>query len=408
MFEIISKWIRKVSNEFVHSIAFFPAVISVLFLLLAVVALELDVQGVGDFLNREVKWLTLRDASTARTIVATVAAAMISVTVFSFSMVMVVMNQTASQMSNRMLDIIIGNSTQKVVLGFYIGTIVYSLFILSNIREIDDHTSIPSLSIYLALLITIFDMFLFAYYIHHVTQYFKHEQLIQAIHVKTCKAVRKFYQHSTPPDKAITGAGMQILSNRSGYFQRFGTDRLLKVCKENDLVVSFLRKPGEYVVKGDPLYEVISDDGLKPNVEKAITLAVDFFYGQEIDKNPFYGYKHLMEVAIKALSPGINDPGTAILSIHALTDLLVDAAGRPDKLHFADDKGAVRIVLPVYSFEDLLNLTIKPIRDYGRKDRQIREALHKMIDVLSRHVPKQRRQQVEQLRTILDPIEAAS
>lgn len=401
MFEVVSKWIRKVSNKFIHSIAFFPALISIAFLLLGLGALELDLHGIGTFLNREFKWLTLKDASTARTILATVSAAMISVTVFSFSMVMVAMNQTASQMSNRMLDIIIGNKTQKIVLGFYIGTIVYSLFILSNISDTQGATTIPSLSIYLALLLTIVDMFLFVFYIHHVTQYFKYEQLIQSIHQKTSKSLHGFYSKTTLPGKDQASSRITVSAQRSGYFQRFGVDRLLKLCVEHNMKICFLRRPGEYVIKGEPLFEMSRDSDVEPHMENAVALAIDFFNGQEIDKNPFYGYKHLMEVAIKALSPGINDPGTAVLSINALTDLLVEVSDRPSRVGFADADGKVRIILPVYGFTDLLDLSIKPIWDYGRKDRQICNALEDMLEVLTRHVPVERRPPVEKLRKMI-------
>ena len=104
MNENIFKGLRKLYNKFIHSVAFFPAAMGLFFLGLAIIALELDEAGIGQQLNYKIKWLTLKDAATARTIVATIAAGIISLTVFSFSMVMIVMSQAASQMSNRMLD----------------------------------------------------------------------------------------------------------------------------------------------------------------------------------------------------------------------------------------------------------------------------------------------------------------
>ena len=123
------KWIRKYYSKTVNSIAFYPALISLGFLLLSILMLELDFSETGKQLKSQLSWLSLRDASTARSILTTIAGGIISLTVFSFSMVMILLNQAASQMSNRMLDSMIGNRFQQIILGFYIGTIVYSLFL---------------------------------------------------------------------------------------------------------------------------------------------------------------------------------------------------------------------------------------------------------------------------------------
>lgn len=126
-------------------------------------------------------WLTLKDAETARSILSTIAGGIISLTVFSFSMVMIVLNQAASQMTNRMLESMIGNRFQQFVLGIYIGSIVYALFLLSNIRDINSGKYIPALCIYLLLLLTVADILIFIYFLHYVTQSVKFETIIDRV-----------------------------------------------------------------------------------------------------------------------------------------------------------------------------------------------------------------------------------
>jgi uncharacterized membrane protein len=321
MAEGIFKWIRKFYNKFLHSIGFMPAVMGIGFLLLAVGAMELDSTGIGLKLNKQFKWLMLTDADTARTIVGTVAAGIISLTVFSFSMVMIVMNQAASQMSNRMLDNIIGDKVQKFILGFYIGTIVFSLFLLTNISETENGVNVPSLSVYFLLLLTMFDIFLFIYFLHYITQSFRYEQLIQRIHKRTTTTLTKLaYDNKASTDLNRLENGIQIVSDRSGYYQGFDEKRLLKFAVKNDVILQFLHPIGTYILKGSPLLK--ASGSIKKEQLQKMLLDIDFYYGQEIDKNAYYGFLHLTEVAVKALSPGINDPGTAVLSINALTDLL--------------------------------------------------------------------------------------
>ena len=375
------KWIRKYYNIFIHSIGFLPAALGLLFLLIAIGTMELDAVGWGIELNERFKWLTLEDAETARTIVSTVATSIISLTVFSFSMVMVLMNQAASQMSNRMLDNIIGDKTQKLILSFYVGTIVYSLFLLINISESENQTLVPAISVYFLLLLTITDIFLFIYFLHYITQSFRYEQLIQRIHMRATDTLEGLDRNTNAA--IATGnetGGKEILSQESGYYQGFDEKRLLSFTEAHGLVIRFLHPVGTYILKGTPFLAITG------NVEeqdlKKILLEIDFYYGQEIDKNAYYGFFHLTEVAVKALSPGINDPGTAVLCIHALTDLFSRIIQQPITAEIKDGQGKTRIVTRQFSVEELFDRSVLPVWDYGKNDRTVKQALIRMLNQL--------------------------
>ncbi len=191
MINRFSKWIRKTYKSITGSIAFFPAVIAICFLVLSFLMLEFDFSEPGKHIKSQFNLMKLRDASTARTIVSTITAGILSLTVFSFSMVMIVLNQTASQMSNRTLESMISNRFQQIILGFYIGSIVYGLFLLTSIRDIDSGIYVPALSIYLLLLLTVTDIFLFIYFLHYVTQSVKYETIIKRIHKQTLHSLKK-------------------------------------------------------------------------------------------------------------------------------------------------------------------------------------------------------------------------
>src|SRR5687768_14552062 len=180
-----SKWIRIRYNNVLTSIAFLPALIALLFLLVSWMMIEFDFSATGKLLKTSLSWLSLKDATTARSLISAVVSGVISLAVFSFSLVMIILNQAASQMSNRVLDKLIGNRFQQVVLGFYIGTIVYALFLLSTIRDIDTGVYVPALSTYLLIAFTITDIFLFIYFLHYITQSVKYETIIHRIWEQT-------------------------------------------------------------------------------------------------------------------------------------------------------------------------------------------------------------------------------
>jgi uncharacterized membrane protein len=111
-------------------------------------------------------------------------------------------------------------------------------------------------------------------------------------------------------------------------------------------------------------------------------LEFDFYYGQEIDNNPYYGFLHLMEVGVKALSPGINDPGTAVLSLNSLTDMLAYRLKHRIPNVITDDKGRPRIITKEISFQELFTCSVLPIWDYGKKDRLVQNGVIHLLNQL--------------------------
>ncbi len=379
----IYKWLRKIYSKTIDSIAFFPAVISIGFLLWAILMLEFDFSETGKQIKSQLSWLSLRDASTARVILTTIAAGIISLTVFSFTMVMILLNQAASQLSNRMLDSMIGNRFQQIILGFYIGTIVYALFLLSTIRDTVSGIYVPALSIYLLLLFTVLDIFLFIYFLHYVTQSVKFETIIKRIHKRTLDTL----QHHCCSEKTIPftpdgQVAQTIYMPSSDYYQGFNKHTLLHFAQKHNVLVQMVHYPGSYLLKGRPLLIVFGDRKLHKDDIDDLMIAIDTYNGQPIDKNAYYGYHQLAEVAIKALSPGINDPETAVLSIHALSDLFRFRLSNYLPLTIPGEGGMIRIVLKELSFDELFAECFYPIWNYGKGDRYIQNALSKMMDQL--------------------------
>ncbi|MFC6998406.1 DUF2254 domain-containing protein [Rufibacter roseus] len=378
------KTVRRYYNRVVNSIAFYPAVIALVFLILSYIVLTLDFSEFGKELKSQWDFLSLKDASTARTIAATIAAGILSLTVFSFSMVMILLNQAASNMSNRVLGSLIGNRFQQYVLGFYIGTIVYALFLLSTIRDIDSGIYVPALSVYLLIVLTVVDIFLFIYFIHYITQSVKFETIIARIHQETKRELENnsHLAEESMERVPVFTQGQELKAEASGYFQGFDRKELLRLCKEQDISVGFVFPVGTYVLEGVPFLKVSSLKPVTDEQQAQIRLLVDFYRGESISNTPYYGFKQLVEVALKALSPGVNDPGTAVLSLHALVDLLAFRLRNFAYRLIKDEDGVVRIVTVEDSFRDIFMQTLLPMWDYGQSDRVFRTEMKKVLDQL--------------------------
>ncbi|WP_417431655.1 DUF2254 domain-containing protein [Halpernia sp.] len=381
----LNKWTRIYYTKLIDSIAFYPAIIAFVFLFLSWIMLELDFSTYGREVKLGLSWLSLKDATTARTIISTVAGAIISLTVFSFSMVMIVLNQAASQMSNRVLNSMIENRFQQIILGIYIGTIVYALFLLSTIRDISSGIYVPALSIYLLIFLTVIDVFLFIYFLDYVTQTVKYETVIDRVKKQTMISMERNYSEIS--EKTLTWSELpyvEIKAQKSGYFQDFNEKRLLQICQENDFYISFIYREGTFLLEETPCLLLYNKGNINSNILHEIADSVDFYSGQPIDRNADYGFHQLAEIAIKALSPAINDPATAVLSLHALVSLLKFKMTHELPTLLYDEENTARIYRPNSSFMQNFKKCIEGVWNYGKNDQYIQNELFEMIQQLQR------------------------
>lgn len=378
--QMLLKWLRLQYANIVNSIAFLPAIIAFLFLVLSWLMILFDFSATGKNIKAQLHWLSLKDASTARSIISAIAAGIISLTVFSFSMVMIVLNQAASQMSNRVLDKLIGNRSQQWVLGFYIGTIVYALFLLSTIRDIDSGLYVPALSTYLLITLTIIDIFLFIYFLHYITRSVKYDNIIGRIFAQTKHSLeKKCNQEKAVRKQYYPQEGLKIKARISGSYEGFQKEKLLKLCEKENFIISIIYPAGTFVLKDSPFLVILNVAEISKECEDEIQVLTNIQHEEFIEDNYYYGFRQLKEVAVKALSPGINDPGTAILSLHALADLLAFRAFHFPQTSIEDSKGMVRIIVNEKTFDEIFTDYFLPVWDYGKNDRSIQQEVHLIL-----------------------------
>lgn len=381
-------WVSGRYYKILNSIAFYPTFIGLSFLVISYLTISFDFSEMGKQVKANLlPYTSLKDASTARSIISAITSGIISLTVFSFSMVMIILSQAASQMSNRVLNRLIGNRFQQVVLGIYIGTIVYSLFLLSTIRDIDSGIYIPALSTYLLILLTIFDIFLFIYFLHYVTQSIKYEVIIQRVYNETRKRLEDACGLARPASKLIELLGNHyVIANSSGIYEGFDKETLLGLADDEDCLFYTLHTPGTFVLQGQPLLQASKPISEDTHDKAARGLRIND--SESIEENYAYGLRQLSEVAVKALSPGVSDPGTAIISLRALAQLFAYRL-----THFPDNvvrnKGhQVRIMVQELTYETIFRKTILPIWDYGKEDRTVQDEMQHLLTQLQSISPQ--------------------
>lgn len=383
----ILNWLKRNYRKMVSSIAFYPMFIVVLFAVGGFFLVTLDRSDWGIDLKASNPWIGLKDASAARSIVSTIAAGILSLAVLSFSMVMVVLNQAASQLSNRVLDQLIGDRFQQLVLGIYIGTIVHALMLLTTIRENDMGTSIPALSIYVLIGFTILDIFLFIYFLHFVTRAVQYEVIISHIQRDTRSAMEKRCDLEAPdPIKDSSALPFPVNTEHSGLYEGVDHKALLRFCVQNDLVVRITELPGSFILRGSPM--LYTDRPLVGDELEGLLSHFQLVGSSSVAGHFSFGFRQLTEVAMKALSPGVNDPGTALLAMRSLFRLFALRLEIHPQQHFRDEQGKLRITVREWSFELLFTSTIHAIWDYGKEDRSVRYELDQLLPQLRSSEPE--------------------
>ncbi len=374
-------------HAIISSIAFYPSLIATGLFLLALGLLWLeDSTGLGvQVVYENLPFLISRDAGTVRVLLSTLIGGVISLTVFSFSMVMIVLNQASSNFSPRLLPGLISDKRNQVVLGMYIGTIIFNLIILINLPSGGQQHAQMGLSILAGIVLGVICLVLFIFFIHNVSTSIQVQNIINRIYLMTRKRLNEQIskeRRESAPVEADFDNWYHIRSDRAGYFEDVDLLRLKQLAADYETDFKVVPYRGKYLLPNNVtvLSRKSLDEDKTANVQKSI-----LFTGlRKPSSNYMYGIQEIVEVGVKAMSPGINDPGTAIMTIDYLSELLalrmqLDAL----EVYTTDDENH-QIELTTISFAELLHQTLSSYRLYCRHDVILMEKLIRMLTYLNR------------------------
>ena len=342
----------------------------------------------------------------ARSILSTIAAAMLSFTGLVFSVTMLVLQLASSQLSPRVTRTFLRDRKNQVVLGVFVATFVYALLVLREVRSELETLFVPSIAVWWAFILLLASVVAFIYYIDHMAHAMRASTVIASVADETRSAIERRYP--TPvgaepptalPVPEVTSA---ILGPETpGILQAVDFERLCEIAERADAVLELAEEVGDAVPGSAPIVRVrggasVDDD----EVRSAMT------FGDErtMDQDPAFGLRQLVDIADRALSPGINDPTTATQVIDQLHDLLRRLGGRqipsPQRV---DASGALRVIAPTRDWDAHVALACDEIRTYGAGSIQVVRGLRRMLDDLETVVPDERKAVIRRQRDLLPP-----
>ena len=381
-----------------YSIGYYPTLIGMAYFAFAMIVVALPGSGYWRPFRPFLELVELPIVHNAEVVLPALITGIISFITLSFAMVMVVLSNVSTTFSPKLLLGLVTERKHQVVLGNYIGAIIYCLILLLTISDGDDHR-FRNLAVILAAAMAIWCLVLFIYFIHNISTSVQINTIVEKIYNDT----RKELSRRETAEKGLARSRQahvdekiqpryDFTSRASGYLQRIDMDDLVKVANENDLVIRVLPRLGDFVVKGYPIFACTKPpDQVDAAVSDRIFASFTFFSGEKIEINAKYGFSQLTEIAVKALSPGINDPGTACLCIDYLTDLFVIWIKlRHSAVHY-DESQNPRLIVRDLSFEKLCTICIGPIQRYGKNDLLVADKLLQFFMILSHFDRKEHR-----------------
>ncbi|GAB6143859.1 DUF2254 domain-containing protein [Desulfocicer niacini] len=348
--------------------------------MLAFATVALD-EPVTDWVTINWAWTFTGGAEGASSLLGAIAGSMITIAGVVFSMTLVALSLASSQLGPRLLRNFMRDTTTQAVLGTFVATFLYCLLVLRTIRRTEEITFVPHLSVTLSVLLAVVSVGVLIYFIHHVSVSIQADEIVARVGTELIEGIDRLFPENIgqgappiptePPNAGFLGMfgreAIPIGSAEDGYLQFVDGDALMALAMQEDVVIRLERRPGHYVVAGRPLVLVWPGnrvtDKFVDQVNSAFALGNQRTPGQDIE----FAVNQLVEIAIRALSPGVNDPFTAMTCVDHLGSALCRLVQRDiPSPYLHDTQDQLRVITPVFTFPDVTDAALNQIRQYGR------------------------------------------
>lgn len=341
------------------------------------------------------------DPDSARTILSVIAGSMVTLLVFTFTTTMVIIQLASAQYSPRLTRSVLRDGITKLGLTLFISTFVYALVVMRAVSEQQDVVYVPELSLVATYLLVVASLLVFVIYINHVAHSMRVGTVIERVTRETRTLIETWVDHGrrASAKRWHLEGGQTVACSRGGAISHIDEDALLELASERDWVIEILYRMGDHVPTAAPIARVIGDDVDEEAIARCITLKTSRTMQQDVA----YGLRQLVDIANRALSPGINDPTTALQCVDGLHEILRDllqVPALPEAL--ADEDGQRRLLIPRIQWSEYLTLATTEIRLSGASSPQIPRRLRAMLLDLYNVAPVEQRPLIERQLQLLE------
>jgi uncharacterized membrane protein len=338
----------------------------------------LDVR-LGTSWIKGVSWYQQIQADGAREVLSTIAGSMITVAGVVFSITIVALSYASSQYGPRVLTNFMSDRGNTVTLGTFIATFLYGLTVLRTIRAGDDGGFVPQLAVMVGMGLALCSIGVLIYFIHHVPQTIHINNVVARIGQLLVEDAGKRFPDliGEPAEKPVTRAAIPTLdpgasavrATKTGYIQGIDDEGLLECAREADVLVRLRYRPGDFIMAGRILADITPADAVDDDLAEALRDCFTVGEGRTPENDIMFLVSELVEIAARALSPGVNDPITAVTCLDWIGAGGSEFARRrlPHPVR-VDDDGVSRVIALPVDFERFVELSFGRLRLYVAAD----------------------------------------
>ena len=359
------------------------------------IVLALAVAPVVRWVDDRTQWTLLGFAAGgASAVVSGLSSSLLALIVFAFSILLLAIQIAGGQLSPRIIARIFSTRLLKLALSAFVFSYTYSLAALSRIGE-----RVPQLPVALAIYASLVSLGIFIYLVQRIGEIFRPGTVMTGVAAETRNVLDAMYPGPFTPGGGEhaaltldTGRPDRVVVQRktSGVVLAFDSDGLTALATRTGCVVELVPQVGDFLAVGEPLFRLYGRGALAVD-ERDLRDSVALGIERTMEQDPAFGFRIIVDIASKALSPAINDPTTGVLAVDQLHHLLSMVSRRQlDTGVVRDASGEVRFVYRTPDWEAFVTLAATELRIYGATNPQVTRRLRAMYDQLLRVVPAER------------------
>lgn len=347
------------------------------------------------------------DPQVAQVILSTIASSVMTIVSIVFAVLLMTLTLASMQFSPRIIVNFAQDKVTQQTLGIFLGTFGYCIGALPAARSLP-HPFAPILTVFGAMILALGCAIGLLFFISHISQAISVNHIVDRLARETEMMIDTLMPHKRDGENMYSRSSVSVapninegpvISEVSGYVRYVDTGRLLQLATEHKTVVRVIRRVGHYVPKGIPLMMIANGAQLTEGEQREFRAAFELGPTRTLQQDVEFGILQIVDIALKAISPAVNDPSTAISCVDQLSAILIRFGSRNTPEAVLQDKnGKVRVSIPWLDFERLLDAAYEQIRMYARGDvvvslrmlRALNDIAHTLRDAASHQVLAER------------------
>jgi len=379
--------------EYLHSTLWFlPFAIVGFSILLAIILIELEPSENGTQFFQKIQFFG-SGAEAARIMLSTIAGSIMGVVGVTFSMTLVTLTLVSSQYTSRILRNFTRDRVTQSILGLFVGIFTYCLIVLCTISANDQGEFIPRLAVFFAFILALAGVGALIYFIHHIACSIQASNILSSIADETFASIdltylkdlkNEIHENDENIMKSLKGLNwFPILANKNGYIENVNLETLKIIAREKKTILRIDHVIGGFVVRDTVLVSLTIDREQDQETVDFINSSFIFNKQRTMEQDISFGIRQLVDIALKALSSGINDTTTAVMSLNYLTAIMVHLTSRKFNSCYHFDEKELRVITKDRNFEELLDESFDQIRESAKENTTIILKLIQSLQIIA-------------------------